>query len=226
MGKAPSTSWPKACVFDCDGLLVASTHAWDAAYLAVTEAAGARPEDLDLERLLGASVSTAAAELTAQLGRSVDEPLLRQSLDTTMRQHQPAAMPGARRLLKAIEDRRIPMAVASNGPTEVVHRALHHTRLMSHFTAVVTADDVPRPKPAPDVYLCACRELGIDPSDALGLEDSLTGARSASAAGLVVVGVGIMGATRGTVDLAVPSLDDRRLLTFLEPKTWRTERLA
>jgi beta-phosphoglucomutase-like phosphatase (HAD superfamily) len=60
---------------------------------------------------------------------------------------------------------------------------------------------VPRPKPAPDIYLEACRRLGADPEASVGLEDSPTGAAAAKAAGLTVVGVPYL------ADLEIPDAD-------------------
>ena len=51
----------------------------------------------------------------------------------------------------------------------------------------VSCDEVPAGKPAPDVYLEACRRIGIDPTRSLAIEDSTNGARSAKAAGMTVV---------------------------------------
>ena len=54
---------------------------------------------------------------------------------------------------------------------------------------MVTADDVPRPKPAPDAYFEACRRLGITPSTAVALEDSSVGISAARLAGLTVIAI-------------------------------------
>jgi beta-phosphoglucomutase-like phosphatase (HAD superfamily) len=61
--------------------------------------------------------------------------------------------------------------------------------LDGHFDLIVTADDVERPKPAPDLYLAASAGLGAAPQRAAALEDSETGVVSARAAGLFVVAV-------------------------------------
>ena len=81
------------------------------------------------------------------------------------------------------------MGVASNTPRELVGLALESAALAGSFDAVVTADDVPRPKPAPDVYLEACRRLGVAPSMAVALEDSAVGISAARVAGLTVIAV-------------------------------------
>ena len=57
------------------------------------------------------------------------------------------------------------------------------------FEAIVTSDDVEHAKPAPDIYLLACARLGIDPADALALEDSAPGIEAAKAAGLACIAV-------------------------------------
>ena len=63
---------------------------------------------------------------------------------------------------------------------------------------VVSGQDLGQPKPAPEVYLAACRALGVAPGDAIAFEDSPMGVQSALAAGLFVVGV----PERPDVDLA------------------------
>ncbi|MBN9177309.1 MAG: HAD family phosphatase [Microbacterium sp.] len=60
------------------------------------------------------------------------------------------------------------------------------------FDLVVAGDDVTRPKPFPDPYLQACTALGVDPDDAVAIEDSPTGVRAAAAAGVTTIGVPLM----------------------------------
>ncbi|HEU0022983.1 MAG TPA: HAD-IA family hydrolase, partial [Thermoleophilaceae bacterium] len=73
---------------------------------------------------------------------------------------------------------------------EFVERTLARAGLRDgRFQCVVTADDVAEPKPAPDLYLAACRALGAAPEAAAALEDSPPGVTSAAAAGLFVIAV-------------------------------------
>jgi HAD superfamily hydrolase (TIGR01509 family) len=85
----------------------------------------------------------------------------------------------------------IPLAVASNSERAFLERTLSSAGLLRDgpFGAIVSANDVEHPKPAPDVYLEACKRLAVDPARAVALEDSPVGAASASAAGLFVIGV-------------------------------------
>jgi len=67
------------------------------------------------------------------------------------------------------------------------------------------------PKPAPDLYLAACARLDVAPADALAVEDSATGVRAASAAGMRTVGVPTLGGADIGAECTLSSLTDRRL---------------
>ena len=83
------------------------------------------------------------------------------------------------------------------------------------FGAAVSADDVDRPKPAPDVYLEACRRLGADPADAVALEDTATGLAAARAAGMRTIGVPSVSTAALDADLVAGSLLDPAVLASL-----------
>jgi beta-phosphoglucomutase-like phosphatase (HAD superfamily) len=78
------------------------------------------------------------------------------------------------------------------------------------FEATVSSETVSRGKPAPDVYLEACRRLGVDPAQAAAVEDSSNGIRSAAAAGLTVLAVPNRGypPAPDALELATHVLDD------------------
>ena len=82
---------------------------------------------------------------------------------------------------------RVPVAIASSAHPAVIRAALAATGLGAVFSAIVSSDDVPSGKPAPDVYLEAARRLGIDPGRCLVVEDSSNGVVAARAAGMHVV---------------------------------------
>ena len=128
-----------------------------------------------------------------------------------------APMPGAVELVRALGGRRR-LAVASNAPRSVVIAHLEGFFELSAFTAIVGGDDVDAPKPEPAAYLAACTVLGTDPSTAIAVEDSQTGAASALAAGLFVVGIpSLLGGSPLPCHLNVPTLKDPRLCAALCP---------
>ena len=79
---------------------------------------------------------------------------------------------------------KVPMSVASNGVRANVEATLVGTKLRSLFEYVVTADDVERGKPAPDVYLEAARRMQVDPARCVVFEDSDEGLEAARRAGM------------------------------------------
>jgi mannitol-1-/sugar-/sorbitol-6-/2-deoxyglucose-6-phosphatase len=96
--------------------------------------------------------------------------------------------PGCRELVDGLSGR-IPMAVASSSPRGLIHAVLDRFDLRARFAAVVSGEDVLRPKPAPDVFLQTAAELGVLPMACAVLEDSLAGATAGRAAGMFVVAV-------------------------------------
>lgn len=93
--------------------------------------------------------------------------------------------PGIPELLQELKSRSVPFGIASNSRLEWVHEHLEIIGLRDQFEVIVTRDQVPHPKPAPDSYLEACRRLQIAPRSAIAVEDSPFGAQAAKAAGML-----------------------------------------
>ena len=91
--------------------------------------------------------------------------------------------PGAKALLSYIKDNGYALALATATPVDRAGRYLKSVELYSFFDQIVSAREVKRGKPAPDIYLCAAKRLGLDPEECIALEDSQNGIRSAFAAG-------------------------------------------
>lgn len=129
------------------------------------------------------------------------------------------ALPGVRELVSRLRVRGIPVAVAGSSPRRFVDAALASVGLEDMFDEViVSADDVERAKPAPDLNRRACELLGARASEAVAFEDSRTGATSARAAGMFVVGVPSVPSSVLEVDALFESLADHpapRLGEFL-----------
>jgi beta-phosphoglucomutase-like phosphatase (HAD superfamily) len=79
--------------------------------------------------------------------------------------------------------------VASSSNRELIDLVLELSGLDRHFRATVSSEEVARGKPAPDVYLEACRRLDVDPARAAAVEDSHARIASAKAAGQRVVAI-------------------------------------
>lgn len=94
------------------------------------------------------------------------------------------ARPGVGRLLDDLRAAGVTVGVATTGNRSWVEPLLEQRFGLDRFACIVTGDDVAEQKPAPDAYRLAVRRLGLMPSDAMAVEDSGPGIRSAVAAGL------------------------------------------
>lgn len=84
---------------------------------------------------------------------------------------------------------RLPMAVATGATRAICSKTLSSLHLLEHFQAIVTADDVARGKPAPDIFLEAARRLGVAPRECYAFEDADLGLQAARAAGMSAVDI-------------------------------------
>ena len=83
----------------------------------------------------------------------------------------------------------IPMAVATGSPRWVAEKILKALGIRDWFGAVVGADDIENPKPAPDTYLKAAELIGVDPRRCHAFEDTELGMEAARNAGMEVVDI-------------------------------------
>lgn len=97
------------------------------------------------------------------------------------------ALDGALALIEAAGARGLHLAVASMSSHASIERTLRAAGLRDHFPLVVSASDVARGKPAPDIYLHTARVLGVSPEACIAIEDSPHGIVAAATAGMRVV---------------------------------------
>jgi HAD superfamily hydrolase (TIGR01509 family) len=211
---------PAAVIFDNDGLTLDTEHTWTRAEAALYARYGTE-FTLDHKReMLGTSGEKSALTMERHLDQPGRGDELRVELRNLVHDELDGTgvepMPGVIQLLDALGEHGIPLGLATNSGREFATRALRAAGIYERFAAVVSAEDVEHPKPAPDVYLAAAAELGADPGDCVALEDSETGVTAARAAGMTVVGVpSFPGIDLAEADLVVPSLRDPRVWDLL-----------
>lgn len=199
-----------AVVFDCDGVLLDTEAAWTRAetdlFARYDKAYGPQEKRV----LIGGSLADTARALERMLERpGMADGLVAELVELAAIEFTRGVepMPGAVGLVAELKGRR-PLAVASNSLRRLVDLALGRSGFAEAFDVVVAGDEVPNPKPAPDIYLEACRRLGISSGSAVAVEDSPPGAASARAAGLFVVGIPYLPELTLEADLLGRSLDD------------------
>jgi beta-phosphoglucomutase len=98
-------------------------------------------------------------------------------------------VPGLARLLDLLDERGIPVGLATSAPQINVEPMLRVLAVEARFAALTLGDEVPNGKPAPDIFLEAARRLGVPPERCLVFEDAYSGVAAAKAAGMRCVAV-------------------------------------
>jgi HAD superfamily hydrolase (TIGR01509 family) len=142
--------------------------------------------------LIGSSHVVAAGKLERMLDQPGNGLALMAELDELVMGevlHDVEPRPGAVDLVTALLAAGRPIALATNSPRAFCERALHTAGMEGRFSVIVAGDEVANAKPAPDIYLEACRLLGAEPARSVALEDSPTGTQAAYAAQMTVIGI-------------------------------------
>ncbi len=227
-----------ALIFDLDGVLVDSMPVHEIAWRSYLASLGIRDEAL-LRRMHGRRndqivmdfLGPAADEERVREHGSAKERLYRELMRDRLENH---IVPGVRPFLEHVANTRFdiantplgvaktplgvwktPLGVASNAERPNIDFVLDGAGLRPFFEVIVDGSQVEHPKPAPDVYLLAARELAIAPSDCIVFEDSPVGVAAARAAGARVVGLLTHETALAGVDFSVPDFRDPRLGRWL-----------
>ncbi|MEV4420801.1 HAD family phosphatase [Patulibacter sp. NPDC049589] len=185
---------PALVVFDCDGVLV-DTEGPQAVVLAAVLAehgAPVTPADV-LGRYKGFALEAIEEDLDARAGVVLPASWQQEFRDRrgpAFERDGIPAIPGVRDVVEALVAAGIPYGVASQGRLDKTAMTLRLSGLADLFPEAVrfSADQVERPKPAPDLFLLAARTLGGPPSGTVVVEDSVPGVTAARAAGMRILG--------------------------------------
>ena len=185
----------KAVIFDLDGTLVDSMWLWktiDMEYL--SEKGVAVPEDLDTfkEELEGMGFTETAMFFKErfQIEDSLEEikdTWLRMSRDKYC--NEVSLKPGALEFLKELKQRGISVGISSSNSRELITEVLRAHKIENYFDCITTCCEVPKSKPAPDVYLKTAKGLHAEPQKCLVFEDVPLGILAGKNAGMKVCAI-------------------------------------
>lgn len=193
-----------AFLFDLDGTLVDSVYQHVLSWHEALAAAGIPLSIWRIHRRIGMSGGLFANALLREMGRPIAPDLiarLRQHHAEAFQRQAPSVMPlpGARELLAALIEQRVPWAIATSGRMETAGRLVEKLGVDPSKVPVVTRDQVRYAKPDPDLFVTAAERLGVDILDAVVVGDSvwdLLAARRARA-----LGVGLLSGGYGEDEL-------------------------
>jgi HAD superfamily hydrolase (TIGR01509 family) len=181
----------EAIVFDLDGVLVDSEHVWDEVREELARERGGRWHEGAQADMMGMSSTEWSRYMHDVIGLTESPEEINDEVVRRMRERYAAELPlmdGAVETVRRLaEPYRLGLASSSNRP--LIDAVLAATGLGELFDATVSSEEVPRGKPAPDVYLEALRRLGVPAARAAAVEDSANGIRAAHAAGMRVVAI-------------------------------------
>ena len=181
----------RGVLFDMDGLVLDSEKLYSRFW---REACGFYGFSMSYEQSLkmrALNRHAGAAMLHSFFGDEADYVQIRtkriQLMDAFIEENGVELKPGIFELLTFLKDRGIAAAIASSSPMDRIRSHLSRYGLDVQFDALCSGHQVPNGKPAPDIYLYAARQLGLNPEECMALEDAPSGITSAYRAGCLCV---------------------------------------
>jgi HAD superfamily hydrolase (TIGR01509 family) len=177
-------------IFDCDGVVVDSERIVQGVFGDLIRSFGVRLDDQEINEHFSGLRFTECLDVVERLTgrRDIPDGALERYMaerDRVLRE-QVQPIEGIR---EVVEQLTVPFCIASSGNHDKMRITLGTTRLLPLFEGrIFSAWDVPRGKPAPDVFLLAAKAMGIAPARAVVIEDSANGVLAGRAAGMTVFG--------------------------------------
>lgn len=176
-------------IFDCDGVVVDSERIVHEVFGEFVRSLGVRMSSAEMhERFLGLRLAECLNVVEGLTGAPAPPGALERYIaerDRVLRE-QVEPIPGVR---EAIEALAVPYCIASSGDHAKMRVTLGATGLLPLFEdRIFSATEVPRGKPAPDVFLHAAERMGVEPARSVVIEDSVNGVLAGRAAGMTVLG--------------------------------------
>lgn len=180
-----------AVVFDMDGVLISSEELWDRVRRDLVEQVGGSWSRDAHVRMMGMNTAEWTGYMHAQLGVPMDPGGIRDEVVARLAElyrARPPLLPGAVEAVRALAGS-WPLGLASSSPQELIAVVLDAAGIAGAFAVALSSEAVERGKPQPDVYIEVLRRMGAAPAAAVAVEDSGSGLRAASAAGMRVIAI-------------------------------------
>lgn len=178
----------KAVIFDMDGVLIDTEKHYFSCWIQASKEAGFPFTKEHALSLRSCDAKVAEKRMKEIFGEEFDYYAIRerrrQLVKETLEQCGLEMKPEVEETLKFLREKGIKTAVATATPLDRTKEHLTQLGIMELFDSIVSAKEVEHGKPAPDVYLYACEQIGEKPEECIAVEDSPNGILSAYRAGL------------------------------------------
>lgn len=182
----------RAVVFDMDGVLIDSEEIWHQVRRDFVASFGGAWTAQHQRDCMGANSAQWSRYIRHAFAAPMTEREIFDGVVAMLRDRYEAdlpVIPGARDAVLSLAEVGLSLAVASSSPLILIEFLVERLGLADCFQALVSSDAVERGKPAPDVYMHACGQLGTQPGHAAAVEDSGNGILAAAEAGLYVIAI-------------------------------------
>ncbi|EPD9049805.1 beta-phosphoglucomutase [Listeria monocytogenes] len=215
----------KGVVFDLDGVITDTAHYHYLAWKKTAESIGIEFDEAFNENLKGVSRIDSLLLILKKDGRENDfteeqiEALAADKNDfyvSLLKEITPAdVLPGIKELIVDLKKQNLKCAIAS--VSKNARTVLSALEMKQEFDYIVDAAKITKSKPDPEIFVEACRGLGLETSEVVGIEDAQAGIEAINAAGIVSVGVG-SGLRDADMTVKSTGLLDLRILEILHSK--------
>ncbi|ENQ7572079.1 beta-phosphoglucomutase [Listeria monocytogenes] len=215
----------KGVVFDLDGVITDTAHYHYFAWKKTAESIGIEFDEAFNENLKGVSRIDSLLLILKKDGRENDfteEQIEALAADknefyvSLLKEITPAdVLPGIKELIVDLKKQNLKCAIAS--VSKNARTVLSALEMEQEFDYIVDAAKITKSKPDPEIFVEACRGLGLETSEVVGIEDAQAGIEAINAAGIVSVGVG-SGLREADMTVKSTGLLDLRILEILHSK--------
>ena len=179
----------KGAIFDKDGILFDTQKDFCEGWKLAGLHFGKAVDQSFLEEMAGSN-KWQAAKIIETYYPDVDPWKMREIMMnyvTYQQQHFLTLKPGVLEILNYLQERKIPIALASGGTSDMIAQNHKQGKIDSYFDAIVAGTDVEKAKPEPDIFILAARKLNLEPKDCYVFEDSPKGLQAGRDAGCFTV---------------------------------------
>jgi beta-phosphoglucomutase len=215
----------EAVIFDWDGTLADTRRVVVASFQKALSEVACKISDEFIAQRIGIGSAETFREILRSSKTSFDEALIRRLVEKKIRNEIEMSgdvklFGGALELLRSLRGK-AKLGLASMNDRAVITHLLEKTRTRQFFAAVVTADDIAKPKPHPEIFLKCTRKLKTSVKKCVVVEDSVFGVEAAKTAKMGCIGV-LTGMhsremlEKANPDLIVKSLEEKsEILSFI-----------
>ena len=178
-------------IFDMDGVIFDSEKACLGVWKELAGELGLEKIEDVFKRCIGTTSAMTFRILTEAYGERIDASAFQSAASYRFQEKYSGGrlpiMSGVKEILVFLKNNGIRIGIASSTGEATVRRELEEAGLAGYFETITCGDMLKKSKPEPDIYLLACRNMGVVPEETVAVEDSFNGIRSAWSAGLIPV---------------------------------------